>query len=133
MKVLIADDYPLIRKKLTELVRDAYPAAAVTEAGTGSEALSCLALEKFTVIFLDFRMPGLTGFETLKKAKLLAPDTPMFMISFDSQGPYAQKALESGAAGFISKEDSAEDLIKAIKTILKEEKSCTRHCEQQDI
>jgi DNA-binding NarL/FixJ family response regulator len=118
MKVLIADDYPLMRKKLSELVMDACPAAAITEAGTGPEALDCLTGEKFTVIFLDFRMPGSTGFDTLKKAKLISPETPMFIVSLDSSEPYEKRALESGASGFISKENSAEELVTVIKDII---------------
>jgi two-component system, NarL family, invasion response regulator UvrY len=115
--ILIADDFPLMRKKLMEILLDAYPAANIKEVGNGQEALQQIKLNSWNLVLMDINMPGPSGLETLKRINQLALNMPVLMLSLHTEHFYAIKAIKSGASGFLTKESSFEELIVAIKEI----------------
>jgi two-component system, NarL family, invasion response regulator UvrY len=119
MKFLIVDDYAIIRKRLMEALGECYPDASFKEAANGFEALNEIENNAFDMVLMDINMPGMNGFETLKKAKLNALGAPVLMMSLNEGGYYANKAIDSGAAGFISKDSEVEEFIEAIDEVSK--------------
>jgi DNA-binding LytR/AlgR family response regulator len=114
-KVLIADDEPLMRERLSNCVREAWPEATiVAEAANGLEALAAFAEHAPSVLFLDIRMPGKTGLEVAAEVGDRAH--VVFVTAFDE---YAVKAFEDGAADYILKPVETVRLQSAVARVKK--------------
>ncbi len=99
-KILIVDDEPVIRSTLREVLE--FEDYEVCEAGSGLEALEVAKTEKIILAFLDVKMPGMDGVETLEKIKELY-DFPIIMISAHATIDKVVEAIKKGAYDFISK------------------------------
>jgi two-component system, NarL family, invasion response regulator UvrY len=117
LKILIADDHSLIRKKFIELILEEYPDALITEAFSGMRALQMMQDQNWNLVIMDISMPGKNGIEILKLARQLSVETPVLIMSLNNNYLYASKAMKAGASGYLSKDYSAEELIIAIKQI----------------
>lgn len=100
MKVLIADDEPLARERLSLLVQAAQPGAEITEAMNGADALALLSTFTPDVLFLDVQMPSLDGFEVLAALPPAKWPTTVFVTAFDE---YALRAFEVSAVDYLLK------------------------------
>jgi len=119
MKILIADDHHIVRKGIRKILIEAYPEAWIEEAVTGTELLRKASSRDWSLIITDITMPGISGLEALKELKKTAPKIPVLILSMHAPGEYAFRAIKSGAAGYLTKDTAAEELIIAVKTILK--------------
>ena len=119
MKFLIADDHHIVRKGIRKILIEAYPEAWAEEALTGSELLRKASSRDWSLIITDITMPGISGLEALKELKKTAPKIPVLILSMHAPGEYAFRAIKSGAAGYLTKDSAAEELILAVQTILK--------------
>ena len=119
MKFLIADDHHIVRKGIRKILIEAYPEAWAEEAISGSELLRKASSRDWSLIITDITMPGISGLEALKELKKTAPKIPVLILSMHAPGEYAFRAIKSGAAGYITKDTAAEELIIAVQTILK--------------
>ena len=117
MKILIADDHPLIRKRFIELIKEEFPYAKIEEASSGHEVLEKMKNKIWNIILLDVTMPGKNGMETLKRAKQLSFETPVLLFSLNNQHEYAIRAIKAGASGYLTKESSFNELVDAVKKI----------------
>ena len=119
MKFLIADDHHIVRKGIRKILVEAYPEAWAEEAITGSELLRKASSRDWALIITDITMPGISGLEALKELKKTAPKIPVLILSMHAPNEYAFRAIKSGAAGYLTKDSAAEELILAVQTILK--------------
>ena len=99
-KILVVDDDPAVRKMLTLLLETT---AEILLASTGEEALLIIVAERPRLMMLDMVMPGMGGFETLKAARALAPAMTVIMLTGKNDLELAMRALESGAAEYVTK------------------------------
>lgn len=118
MKILVADDHPLIRHGLKQLMADYGITASVEEAGNGSEALRKVMDWDPDMVLLDIHMPGKTGLQVLKEIRKKKPRLPVLMLSLVSEREFAIEALRAGASGYISKDSPNDELIAAIRRVL---------------
>ncbi|MFC1539010.1 response regulator [Candidatus Latescibacterota bacterium] len=118
IRILIADDHPLIRKGLGQIIEDATGLFIEGEASNGFEVLEKIQIKDFDVIILDISMPGLNGLEVLKQIKIVKPDIPVLILSMYSEEQYAIRALKAGASGYLTKESAPEELVSAIRKII---------------
>src|SRR5215210_8487076 len=93
-RILIADDEPLIREVLHELLSATYECRAV---GSAEEALAVLDDERFQLVLSDITMPGLSGLDLVPRVLELAPDTVVVMISGEQNIESAMRAMRAGA------------------------------------
>ena len=100
-KVLIVDDEPSIRRTLREILE--FEKYDVEEACDGLECLVKLKRDKYDVVVMDIKMPKMDGMDALERIQLLAPDTPVVMISGHANIDTAVDAVKQGAFDFISK------------------------------
>ena len=100
-KVLIVDDEPSIRRTLREILE--FEKYDVDEAGDGLECLVKLKRAQYDVVVMDIKMPKMDGMDALERIQLLAPDTPVVMISGHANIDTAVDAVKKGAFDFISK------------------------------
>lgn len=118
MKILIADDHPLVRRGIKDLLEEAFPEASIGEANDIAEAIEAVRRAAWDIVLLDLSMPGITGLEGLIKLKRACSATPILVLSMHSEEQYAVRALKSGAMGYLTKDHSGGELLKAIHSIL---------------
>jgi DNA-binding NarL/FixJ family response regulator len=119
MKILIVDDHALVRRGLNYVVKEGFPDAEVVEAESSAVALGSLR-DGFAadLALVDVRMPDLDGLELLRAIKGEWEDLPVIMLSTYDNAPYVRRALADGAAGYLLKDATPEDLAQAIKVAM---------------
>ncbi len=120
IKVLIADDHPVIRQGLKRIL-DAEPEMkGADEAQNSQEALDLASKKEYDVLLLDIDMPGRSGLDALKELRAHQPKLPVLVLSIHSEEQYAVRVLKAGAAGYLMKETAPEELVKAIRRAYEE-------------
>jgi DNA-binding NarL/FixJ family response regulator len=118
MKVLLVDDHTLIRRAVAQVLALWIPGAEVTEVGTADEAVAVLASSVYDVALVDVRMPGRDGLALLKEIRVTWPSLPVIMLTAYDASEYVRAALAAGAAGYLLKDSTPEDLTQAISVAL---------------
>jgi DNA-binding NarL/FixJ family response regulator len=118
MKVMIVDDHALVRRGMGYVVKECFPDAEVHEAGSADEALRVMEAQPIEIALVDVRMPDLDGLELLRTLKGRWPDVPVIMLSTYDQALYVKRALADGAAGYMLKDATTDDLGQAIRVAL---------------
>jgi two-component system, NarL family, invasion response regulator UvrY len=117
IRVLIADDHPIVRRGLLQTVADQPDMTVVAETGDGREALRLAANHPLDVIVLDMSMPGLSGLEVLNQLKRVHPRVLVLILSAHPEGELALRLIKAGAAGYLNKEIAPEELAGAIRRV----------------
>ena len=115
-KILIIDDEKSIRKTLREILE--YEEFKVDEAEDGKQGVSLLQKESYDVILCDIKMPKMDGIEVLDRALVLAPDSPVVMISGHGNIESAVEAVKKGAFDFIAKPLDLNRLLVTIRNAM---------------
>src|ERR671918_2686704 len=118
MKILIVDDHALVRRGLSYVVKEGFPDAEVVEAESAASALELLQGPAFDLALVDVRMPDLDGLELLRALKADESEMPVIMLSTYDNAPYVKRALADGAAGYLLKDATPEDLSQAINVAM---------------
>ena len=119
MRILIVDYHALVRRGMNYVVKEGFPDADVAEAESAATALEILKKGPDPDLALvDVRMPDLDGLELLRAMKAEWPDIPVIMISTYENAPYVKRALADGAAGYLLKDATPEDLSQAINVAM---------------
>ena len=117
IKILVADDHPIVRQGLKQILSE-YPDMTVAdEAGNGKEVLSKIAKKDYDIVLLDISMPGRNGLDILKELKSKKPKLPVLVLSIYPEDQYAVRVLKLGAAGYLTKESVPEELVAAIRKV----------------
>ena len=115
VKVLIADDHPVVRQGLKLMLSSDPEVDVVAEARDGDEAFDLAHKVDWDVAVFDYSMPGRGGVELLADVKHDYPEKPVLILSIYPEDPHGLRALKAGAAGYISKETAGEELTAAVK------------------
>lgn len=118
MKFLIVDDHAIVRKGLSQLLKEEFVNAEVEELGDSSEVFETVKSKIMDVILLDISMPGRNGLDILKQLRADGIKAPVLMLSMHPEDQYALRALKAGASGFLNKESATEELILAVHKVL---------------
>jgi DNA-binding NarL/FixJ family response regulator len=116
--ILIADDHPLFRDALQQVIDQAFSAAAVTEASTLAEAMTAAQGADFDLLLLDINMPGMNGFNGLIALRNTVPATPIVVVSADEDRQTVQQALTLGASGFIPKSMAKDGMVQGLRDVV---------------
>lgn len=115
LKILIADDHPIVRRGLRMTI-DAEPDMQVAaEAADGVEVYALVKKHHPDVVLLDLQMPRQNGVETLQQLRLDFPDLPVLILTSFSDDAHLFAALRAGASGFLLKEMDGDELVAAIR------------------
>lgn len=117
-RVLIVDDHPVVRRGLMEILADERD-LEVSEAAEPHEALRLMREESWSLLVLDIDLPGRGGLELLKDARRERPRLPVLMLSVYPEEQFALRTLRAGASGYLSKDSAPEDLVRAVRKILR--------------
>jgi DNA-binding NarL/FixJ family response regulator len=118
MNVLIVDDHALVRRGMSYVVRECFPDADVAEAASANEAIAMMDNNAVDIALVDVRMPDFDGLELLRSLKERWQDVPVIMLSTYDQALYVKRALSDGAAGYMLKDATPDDLGQAIRVAL---------------
>ncbi len=118
--LLLVEDHAIVRAGLGRLL-STRPDVVLHNVVTADEALARIRAAIPELIVLDLNLPGLSGFEALRRLRLAAPDTPILVFSMHSEPIYADRALEGGAMGYVSKSAPPDELLAAIDALLRGE------------
>jgi DNA-binding NarL/FixJ family response regulator len=118
MRILIVDDHALVRRGMNYVVKECFPDAEVFEADGAVQALEAMRANQVELALVDVRMPDLDGLELLRSMKSEWPDVPVIMLSTYENAPYVKRALADGAAGYLLKDATPDDLGQAINVAL---------------
>jgi DNA-binding NarL/FixJ family response regulator len=117
IRVVIADDHPLIREGFGKLVARETDMELADQAGTATELMDVLEHAACDVLVLDIGLPDRSGLEIIKDLRLRYPRMPVLVLSMHPTERYAVRALRSGAAGYLTKSSASDELIKAIRKV----------------
>lgn len=117
MRILIADDHPVVRRGLKQILADEYQTLTVGEAQNAQEALRLIGAQSWDIVVLDISMPDKSGLEVLKELKLLRPKLPVLILTSYPEEQYAIRILKAGAQGYMTKESAPEHLVAAIRKV----------------
>ena len=115
--VLLAEDHVLVREGTKELVDREDDLEVVAEAGDGEEAVRMADVHHPDVILMDIAMPRLNGLEATRQIKAAHPDIAVLVLTAYNDDEYVFAFLEMGAAGYLLKDASIEDLVRAIRAV----------------
>ena len=115
--VLLADDHAVVRKALAGLVKQAAGLVLVGEAEDGRSAVRLACEHGPRVVLMDVAMPELSGVEATRRLSIELPATRVLAISMNGDARFVEAMLEAGAAGYLLKEDAAEELVQAVHAV----------------
>jgi two-component system, NarL family, invasion response regulator UvrY len=118
MKVLIADDHPVVRHGLKQILATDSDMTVVGEAKNGNEAMELARKLEWDVAVLDYSMPGRSGMELLSEIKREFPQRPVLVLSMHPEELHARRVLKAGGAGYMNKESAGEELAAAIRKVV---------------
>jgi DNA-binding NarL/FixJ family response regulator len=117
IRLLIADDHPVVREGLRRIVQDAPGLEVVDEVATGDELLARLPRSPADIVLLDVTMPGPGFLEVLQRLRSEHPSVAVLVLSVHPEDQYAVRALRAGASGYLTKDHSPEELTAAIHRV----------------
>ncbi|WP_405968562.1 response regulator transcription factor [Streptomyces sp. NBC_00015] len=117
IRVLIADDEPMIRAGVRAVLASDPGIEVVAEACDGREAVESVRRHRPAVVVLDIRMPGMNGIDTAAEIRSTAPGTGVVMLTTFGEDDYILRALGGGAAGFLIKSGEPEELITGVRAV----------------
>jgi len=119
IRILVADDHAIVRAGLKQFIAFEKDMVVAGEAADGMETLAFVRAEECDVVLLDISMPGKNGIDTLRQLKRTRPDLPVLILSAHSEQQFAVSLLRAGASGYVSKESASEQLVAAIRTVIR--------------
>jgi DNA-binding NarL/FixJ family response regulator len=117
VRVVLADDQPLVRAALRMVIAEESGLEVVGEAGTGAEAVALVEKERPDVVVMDIRMPGMDGIEATRRVTGGPGSTHVIVLTTFDDDDYLYGALRAGAAGFLVKDMALEDILDAIRVV----------------
>jgi DNA-binding NarL/FixJ family response regulator len=115
--IALADDHQVVRQGLRVLLEAEPDFSVVGEAGDGLAAIRLVESLNPNILLLDLMMPGLNGQEVIGTVRKRQPRTRTIVLSMHSSEPYVLEALKNGAAGYVLKDASCADLIRAVREV----------------
>jgi DNA-binding NarL/FixJ family response regulator len=118
MRVLIADDHPMVRDALARTVQQLAPSVEVFQAADSEGLLTLLKGAAADLALVDLNMPGMDGVAGVLRVRVAAPLLPLVVASGQDDPATIRAVLAAGAAGFVPKTSSSEVLLQALRIVL---------------
>lgn len=117
VRLLLADDHPVVRAGLRTLIDTVEDIVVVAEASDGAEAVREVLLQRPDVVLMDVRMEGLGGVEATRRIRAASPDTAVLMLTMYDDDDTVFTAMQAGARGYLLKGASQEEIVSAVKAV----------------
>ena len=117
IRVLVADDHAVVRRGVIQILSEESDILVAGEASSGQEALQAVQQHRYEVVLLDISLPDRNGLEVLSQLQALNPDLRVLILSVYPEEQYAVRALKAGAAGYLTKESTPDELLIAVRKV----------------
>ncbi|MFF2845634.1 response regulator [Streptomyces sp. NPDC058001] len=117
VRVVLADDQPLVRAALQMVITDTSDVEVIGEAGTGAEAVRLTDELRPDVVVMDIRMPGMDGIEATRLITASGGPTRVVVLTTFDDDAYVYGALRAGASGFLVKDMALDDILAAVRVV----------------
>lgn len=117
IRVLVADDHHLVRTSIAHLLNAEEDISVVGEAADGEDAITQARTLRPDIVLMDIRMPGIGGLEATRKITRGMDETRVLVLTAFLEETFAQRLLEAGAHGFISKGSQHDEMVGAIRSV----------------
>lgn len=124
-RILVADDHAVVRRGVIQILEEAPEAFAIDEAANGNEVLKAVRSTAFDLLLLDIALPDINGLEILNRVRDAHPQMAVLMLSMYPEKQYAARALKAGAAGYLTKDSAPDELLTAVRRVLRGHKYVT--------
>ncbi|MBI1743636.1 response regulator transcription factor [Candidatus Acetothermia bacterium] len=118
ISVLIADDHPIVRQGLKQILAGESDVKIVGEAQNTQEIFKLIGTQPWDIVILDLSMPDRGGLEVLNDLHRDFPQLPILILSMHPEDQFAVRVLKAGASGYMTKDSAPEELVNAIRKIL---------------
>lgn len=119
IRILVADDHPVVRRGIRQIVTAAGDMRVADEAANGRELLERARTVEHDLVLLDLSMPEMSGLDLLKQLKRERPKIPIVILTVSSENQFAIRALRAGAAGYLTKDTAPTELVGAVRKVVK--------------
>ncbi len=117
-RVVIVDDHPLFRDRLSQLINHELDMEVCGESETAEQAIQLIRRVTPDLAIVDITLKGSSGLELIKGIRALSIGIPILVLSMHEESLYAERALRAGATGYITKNQGAEEVLAAIRRVL---------------
>jgi len=119
MRILIADDHPIVRKGVKQILSQERDIKQIEEASNAKEVFDKVSKKSWDILILDINLPDMSGLDVLRHLKKSNPKLPVLILTVFGEDQIALRVVRLGASGFMTKDTIPEELVKAIKKISK--------------
>jgi len=117
-RVVVVDDHPMFRERLSQLINFELDMEVCGEAEDAQEGIRLIRETSPDLAIVDITLKGSSGLELVKSIKALSMATPVLVLSMHDESLYAERALQAGANGYITKNQATEEVFSAIRRVL---------------
>jgi DNA-binding NarL/FixJ family response regulator len=117
-RVIIVDDHPLFRDRLSQLINHELDMEVCGESETAEQAIQLIRSLTPDLVIVDITLKGSSGLELIKGIRALSIGIPVLILSMHEESLYAERALRAGATGYITKHQAADEVLAAIRRVL---------------
>lgn len=117
-RVVIVDDHPLFRDRLSQLINHEPDMQVCGESETAEQAIQLIRRLTPDLVIADITLKGSSGLELIKGIRALSIGIPVLVLSMHDESLYAERALRAGATGYITKNQAADEVLAAIRRVL---------------
>ena len=118
IRIIVADDHPVVRRGIGQIVAAAGDMRVADEAANARELLDRARTVDHDLVLLDLSMPEMIGLDLLKQLKRERPKIPIVILTVSSENQFAIRALKAGAAGYLTKDTAATELVGALRKVV---------------
>jgi DNA-binding NarL/FixJ family response regulator len=119
LRALCVDDHAIFRQGVKQILAQYDRQLTIGEAATAAEAMKLFREDRWDVVILDLSLPDRSGLQLLTEFKREQPDLPVLVLSMHADDEYAVRALRNGASGYVTKESAPEELVTAVKKLMR--------------
>jgi DNA-binding NarL/FixJ family response regulator len=118
IRVIVADDHPVVRQGLRQIVEASEDIVVAGEATDGRDVLDVTVKHPADILLLDLSMPGLDGLDVLKQLRHDRVEIPVLVLTMHSEDEFALRAFKAGASGYLTKDSAPTELVAAIRRVV---------------
>jgi len=119
IRIMLVDDHDLFRAGVRSILQSQDGMIVVGEFANGEDALKAIQVEAPDLVLMDVNMPGIGGIEATRKLLKVAPGVKVIAVTVLSDDPFPNQLLDAGARGYISKGSGSEEMLEAIRSVMR--------------
>ena len=119
LRALCVDDHAIFRQGVKQILAQYDRQLAIGEASTAAEAIRLVREDRWDIVILDLSLPDRSGFQLLSEIRKENPELPVLVLSMHADDEYAVRAVRGGASGYVTKESAPEELLVAVKKVVR--------------